>query len=363
MLNSPRQRTITTVGLPARKEQLIKSMLLAVRAQTVDAWSFSDDVEADVAICEVDSALATVTAVRARQAGRPQCVWLAAPDTTAPDGRRLDDPIGSSSLIAILDDVSTQLDGPAPQAAATAAAPAVGASPAPTAPVVVGPPPAITPTPSPAAAAAAPMRGPAFDLALTLRELLQQNSVDTVQVSRGDVEIRLVPATKHLRMSHAPGDAIFTGLVDGTEALRVTRLPDPEAIRALPHAPAHIEVLWRLGLAAGGEVLLPPFTSEHILALTRWPDFGRLTHQPMHVQLAARLVRRPHTVDELAAAARVPVGEVRRFVNAAALVGLVETRPTPASAPPPPQDATPPPARPRGLFRSIRAALGFGGQS
>ena len=80
MQHQPNRRTVTTVGLPARKEQLIKSMLLAVGAQTVDAWSFIDETEADVAICDVDSTLASVTAARARQSGRPHCVWLAPAD-------------------------------------------------------------------------------------------------------------------------------------------------------------------------------------------------------------------------------------------------------------------------------------------
>src|SRR5262245_54605934 len=123
MLPSPQMRTVTTVGLPARKEQLIKSMLLAVTARTTDRWAFADGLEADVAICDVDSTLATVAVARAQREGRPHCVWLVSGDDPAPDGRRLDDPIGSSSLIALLDDVSSAMrpaDVQLPPAAAMA---------------------------------------------------------------------------------------------------------------------------------------------------------------------------------------------------------------------------------------------------
>jgi hypothetical protein len=108
-MHQPNRRTVTTVGLPARKEQLIKSMLLAVSARTLDAWAFSEETAADVAICDIDSPLASVTAARALRAGRPHCIWLAAPESAVPTGRRLDDPIGSTSLIALLDEMSSEL--------------------------------------------------------------------------------------------------------------------------------------------------------------------------------------------------------------------------------------------------------------
>jgi hypothetical protein len=329
MQHQPNRRTVTTVGLPARKEQLIKSMLLAVSAQTLDEWAFIEEVEADVAICEIDSPLASVTVARARQAGRPQCIWLAPPETSAPSGRRLDDPIGSTSLIALLDEVSGELeDGDEPLAV----------------PAVVD-----------KRSSEAP-----FAFATTLRDLLSQGG-DPVRVVKAGIELQ-VGAAGHIQLSHELSDAVVRRLVDPADSARVERVLVPAALPALPHAARRAELLWLLGIAGGGDRLLAPLTDTTPVVLKQWPDFGRLTPVPVHMQLTARLVRRPHTVGELAAALSVAVTDVRAFLNAATLCGLIDTRPIPPY--PAPDGPVPAPATTRygGILRSIRSALGLGGQ-
>jgi hypothetical protein len=329
MPHEPTRRTLTAVGLPDRKEQLIKSMLLAVSARTVDTWDFSDGLEADVAICDVDSPLASITVARARLVGRPQCIWLAAPGIEAPAGRRLDDPIGWASLAAILDEVSGVLGDAPPRPAESRPAEA------------------------------------SLDFATTIRDLVAQAA--PARVIKAGIELHVLPATAtapasdRIRTSHVLSGATLKRLTDPAEAARIERPHAPVALPALAHDARSSDVLWLLGLASGGERLLAPLTDATPIALKQWPDFGRLTPVPAHLQATARLVRRAHTVGELAAALSIEITAVRAFVNAAALCGLVDTRPLPAwTTPAPPSRSTPTPAPARsGILASIRSALGF----
>ena len=137
-----------------------------------------------------------------------------------------------------------------------------------------------------------------------------------------------MPSTRHVRLSHGLSDAVIARLLDASHVSASNVLPIRTRFAPSPMLHQQFEVLWRLGLASGRETLLPPFTAGHSLGLVRWPDFDRLTHTPAHVKLAARLVRRPYTIEELANAAEMPAGEVRSFVNAAALCGLIEITPS-----------------------------------
>jgi hypothetical protein len=330
MLPLARSRTVTTVGLPARKEQLIRSMLLAVGERTTDRWAFADDgLEADVAICDVESTLATVAAARERRDGRPHCVWLATEGSAAPHGPRLEDPIGSSSLIALLDAASHHL---APRDAA--------------APAII----AVT-TPGPASLAAV----------ARLRDFLHDMTQGPARFTSGGVELRRVPATRAVRLSHPLTADTLARLLDAADTPVVEVIADADVTAAAAHEASALEVAWRAGLTAV-DALLPPFADDAPVRLTRWPDFGRLAPTPLHLQLAARLTRRAHRVDELAEAVQAPAADVRAFVNACALCGLVAAAPAAAASDPPPAASQAARSTYGGILRSIRAALGLGGR-
>lgn len=342
MLPSNRSRTVTTVGLPARKEQLIKSMLLAVNVRTADRWTFADGLEADVAICGVESTLAAVAVAREQRDGRPHCVWLVSDGADPPQGRRIQDPIGSSSLIALLDGVSDLLRPPDVAA------------------VVV---------PAPAAAPATGHRT-RLDVAVMLRDLLDQESGDTFRVAADGVELRIVPATRTVRASHPLTDETIARILNPASGARIEWVPDPAGELALPHPLLDVHLLWRAGLAAGGDELLAPLSPDLPVVLSRWPDFGRVPHGPAHVQMAARLTRRPQRVADVAAAVHRPLAEVVAFLNACVLCGLAGSSASAAAS----VTGTGPAQRPlsasaaaaapsyRGILRSIRSALGLGGR-
>ena len=59
-----RDLTLTSIGLPVRAELRLKSLLEVVNAKTTDRWSFIEQGDAHVAICDPASALISVTMKR-----------------------------------------------------------------------------------------------------------------------------------------------------------------------------------------------------------------------------------------------------------------------------------------------------------
>jgi hypothetical protein len=59
-----RNLTLTSIGLPVRAELRLKSLLEVVNAKTADRWSFIEQGDAHVAICDPASALSFVTMKR-----------------------------------------------------------------------------------------------------------------------------------------------------------------------------------------------------------------------------------------------------------------------------------------------------------
>jgi hypothetical protein len=338
---------LTTVGLPARKEQLLRSMLIVANAHTTDQWQFSDDLESDVAICDAHSLLSGVALARSKREGRPACVWLTVGDEGAPDGRRLQDPIVTVRLIAMLDALSSAL--PAPRQDAAPPAPAG---------TIVG------------SASSEPARR--YDALLLIRDLLDRGTVDPFRLSVGSIEIHVLPGTGTICMAKPLSKETVDRLLDPGPAPRLEPMTNGQGMMAGYGMPIDA-VLWAAGLAGGLEEPLPTLPPLGRFSLKRWPDFGKLTHDPSHVQMAALLVRRPYSLADLAQVARKSEAEARAFVTACALCGLVtatiapaeaEPAAAPVAAPvapePEPQPVMQAVAARRGIFTSIRAALGMG---
>lgn len=110
-------------------------------------------------------------------------------------------------------------------------------------------------------------------------------------------------------------------------------------------------LLWHAGLAAFPGESAPWLRPDVPYRATGWPNFTALAHEPEHVRMTALLSRSALTVEELAAAARVEVSVASDFVNALALLEIVEE-----------EDRIGAPeiviARPTGLFAKLRARFG-----
>jgi hypothetical protein len=333
-----RELTLSSIGLPARTELRIKSMLEVIHGKTLDRWSFSGEHAGDLCICEPNSALSAVALKRASLAGRPRCVMLIKGDAgDGADTLTIRDPIRSVDLITLLNSFSTAM--PAPMEAVRNRR-----------------------RTDPLAA----KKADPFGCANTIRTLLQTTSSDCFHLQIGSHQLWLVPEDRAVLLLKALGPLEILDLVDPNATVVVTQLPR-SAGQELMAAGALLRradwLLWCLGIQGPQDHCVPELPRHAQIKLRRWPDFGRVEHAPLHLRLAARLSRRAQSLDELT----VSVGEspdmVRPFVNACYLCDLL-TVTVPAD-----EHAGKAVAResrqpvPRGymsLFKTIRSVLKFG---
>src|SRR5579859_3852036 len=104
-----RIRKLTALGLPAREELLVRSLLKVVNGKTTEEWMFHDTLEANLALCRPESALSSMALRRATTHGM-LCVSVVHEDEHAlPDTLTLRSPIRSTDFIEILNRASERL--------------------------------------------------------------------------------------------------------------------------------------------------------------------------------------------------------------------------------------------------------------
>jgi hypothetical protein len=344
---TPRERRLTTVGLPLRKELLVRSLLAIVNAKTNDRWSFSDDIDADVAICDPQSDLSEVAQRHSQRSGAPRCVSLIVDGGNAiGDTPTLGDPIRAAELVSVLNAVSKRL--PAITAASTAARQPEKR------------------TPQPASTSSA-VTGDEFRFGLALRDLLALASPQMYRIEAGDIALDVIPAARALLIKEGFSIEVPARLFSANAQMRITPLAEMQARRVIASGakPQAIDwLLWLAGREGPRDHLLPGLPSEARFQLRRWPDFGRLKHDQYDLRMAAHLTRSARSIDELAAASGASTDQARAFVNASALCDLIEVRAREASrtSRPSPARTSPAPAAGgfAGILRSIRSALRMG---
>jgi hypothetical protein len=138
----------------------------------------------------------------------------------------------------------------------------------------------------------------------------------------------------HLRFDFAAQRVHIDALAE--QYLRVQReLPHamPSA-RPQPHASVRdmVEVVWELGLACGPchPKGAPAQWWHEPLTLREDARIDRYTHHPRHLTMALHLAAGPVTPSALRSHARVSVAELRRFIQACLMSGLVHWGATPA---------------------------------
>lgn len=337
---------LTSVGLPIRKELLVKSFLLIVGARTIDRWSFCDGIDAHVAICDSASAMTTVVRKFWQEKGLPYCVDLVSDgeEAVGDPTYTLRDPIRVTELIELLNTISARL--------------AVNGQDAHNGQAVMPDNRLIAHSDRPTAAHPA-----SASFGLVVHQLVGEASREVHTVEAGGVILHVIPAARALLSKEALGEQVMPQLLKSTD-VRVTKLGEERAQRLIADGatPRPIDgLLWRAGLEDAHGRVHSALTDDARFTLRRWPDFGRLKHDSGHVRMAAHLVRSAYGIDQLAAATGQSISHARAFVNACALCDLIEVR-APASVP------TVAIARVAaattgwgGLFKSIRSALGLGG--
>lgn len=320
-----RIRKLTAVGLPARDELLVRSLLQVVSTKTTEAWMFQENLEADVALCNPASALAAVAMRRASSHGL-LCASVVHEETPSlPDTLTLRAPIRSADFIDLLNHASEQLIVPLRVRRSAGGDSACS--------------------------------GPA---ALAMRELLLKGGARYASISVGEASFVIALTTRRIGGAIPQGEAELLQL--GLGEARLERLEDAtgeQRMAAARWVDSLDRLLWLAGLHASEAALHDGLPVDGCYRLRRWPDAGRLPLQPFHLRMASLLVRQAMSAAELAELTGQPLAQARAFLQACAMCCLLDEHAANADAP----AAVPvtPPRRSRygELFQSIRAVLGI----
>ncbi len=336
-MNRRRVMTLTVLGLSLRDEILVKSLLNVVGGSTQAQWRFIDEIDADVALCDPTSPLARIAAQKSQLSGRPCCVALLydqALTHTLPHTIRA--PLRVGELVAMLDKLSGS--SAIVQSAVAPIAPLIGSG------IQISP----------------------LPLAEAVRQLMAANDAakpdSAWRMSIGSVSMDfLLPECRYAVRDELLTVDALADLALNAAVESMARLDSEEtaALHALPMTATKPinPLLWRMGLTMAPDLAMPWFEANVGLRLKRWPDFGQFGAHRAHLALAAQLTRTTWRIDDLIDASGFADAEVRPFINACGLCGLMTMEPVA------PQVATPPPSRRlgvSGLFRSLRSALRMG---
>lgn len=325
------QRTITTVGLGLRDETMIRSLVDIAHGRPGPGWRFVDDLDADVALCAPESPLTRVAIARGRQNGRPRCVSFGeAGERTAEFDAVLGVPVRIGDFWNLLESMMQASEGGEGASGAESAILRPELAGRPVAQVV-------------SALIEEKHGGPG-------RWLLRIGGIG-FEVSMPQRMLEIV----------APQDCTFDALVEAASTAAVDRValaPGREAEKPRAGMKSVDVLLWKIGLREFGGPAAAWARDATPVRLRRWPDFGHLGAYRPHLAMTSQLTRAAMTPRDLAAAVGCDEGQVCAFLNACALLGLIQVEPGTARA----GVAV---ARPGGglgkLMRSFRTALGMGG--
>ena len=156
-----------------------------------------------------------------------------------------------------------------------------------------------------------------------------------------DADARQYYATAALK----PLAATFGGIVAREDFEHLDPATWASEVAALGPAQPLNRLQWYGGLLAGKGVLFPEFDRAGRYKLSKWPQTER--EFPKHFRIATAMMKGPATLDEIAAASGVPLGDVIDFVNASLVSGFAEFVPEHSAEPFEPQ-------KPGGLFGRLR---------
>jgi hypothetical protein len=341
-----RNLTLTSIGLPIRTELRLKSMLEVVKNMTVDNWSYSQEGEADLAICEPHSALTAVAIKRAQSPGATRCALLVKDERIdAAFVPIIHDPVRPTEFLSLLNSISEQATHrPKAQSADVESGETSNSS----------------------ADFVHSDDNTPLALALALRAAAMNTSGKAVRLQVGSIELHVLNSPKIVLQSKELDAFEISELAERHDKVRVTEVPIEAALHLQQsgHQRATMgSILWRLGVFGPRDRLVPIVSSESQFKLKRWPDFGRLEHTADHLRLAARLSRQFVGVTDLAVAIAQPIEKVRPFLNACVLCELMLVEPvtheSPLKAVPQKTAQAGSDSKYKGLFQSIRSALNF----
>jgi hypothetical protein len=316
-------RRITCIGFDWRAEVSLKETLALLRGKTREPWQYSDELTADVVVYETHNALAQAMVRRAAAEDSGRVFFPSSSEDESVLTLRY--PFGASRLVACLDSASLQLQGRVP----------------------------------------ATDQAEAPSLCQRLDDALRSPGTLAVAIRAGEQQGWLSLPERALHWSQPLGVDEIAGLLSGeveVEALGPTEGAALRRLEAAARHPAPAEgLLWAIGIARSKGSLLSRLDITRPCRLRRWPDFGAIGRRSLDIRCASLLTQRELAPSHLAMMAGIPLGVMGSFLNACALVGVLETgRLLPAAAPAPQPAAASPESGLGSVLRRIRTALAIG---
>lgn len=338
----PRELKLTAINLRMDKLLLLRSVLRAVNKKTVDRWSFSEDSDSHVAISGATAPLPGPVSTRLDAAtSRKQIRLIDSDEAPGTSRETLAYPIRPSEFIDLLNSISDSLSSGEVVNRKRS-----------------------SPTPSVAPDLDDPGE---FRFAFALRELLRLGSRHPYRIKANGVELHIVPASRSMLRSQPLDETSILRLIQARSDVMMSPMTEKEttALAAAGARPMPVDtLLWRIGIESRVGRMLPDLPRDGYFALKRWPDFGGMAPNRNHLRMASVLTLAAKNVGELAKASESTVQQARGFINACALLDLVEIRAEASKAPPlarqQPGSQTLARRRFGGVFQSIRSALGLG---
>lgn len=310
-----KSRRLAVTGLPEDAVKAISAYLLILRGRTSSTWSISESEDADALLVGPDEHRPTFE--RWQASGKP---WVA---VATNGGMRLgathaiEMPFRLFPVLGLLQELEGILDAPA--TSNTQARPC-----------------------GPGASA-----HPCWIAADALRAL-------TASTARGVWHRSGSLFVRDDAQLFATDQALIESLRLGS-----MRLSEFEEVVATPPAQFQsfpIEILaWHTGWHSDPESLAPWLDAKAHFRLRHWPDFGLLRGDAVQVQLAACLTVRAWSREMLVSRTGIPSDLVTRFINAAALAGILVASAAPSEAPVPKSEDLI-----SGILAGIKRRLGWG---
>lgn len=325
-------RTISSVGLSQKDENVLKALLDLLGARTREAWRYAPAGTTDAVILDTDNrdALAQWLAHGHDRTLTP--IAYASAPIDLPVEHRLTKPFRAADLIAVLNTISSRDTGP--ESAETA-------------------------EPREDAEADIPVLSGAIP---PLAQQVAECRTRYLRLSSARQTVLLDCANKRFAMKH-PELPLREFLRTAPDQLDVVACDQPGAgFEGIDSWQSDTPLRWWIGVECSSARLLRSLDSSSRFKILRWPEPGLIKHSQHYLSLSALLSRKSGvTLAEIASASSIAADVVTGFINAASLTGILTTRtvknePGAVLAPP---AADPAPAAPvnKGLFARIRARL------
>ncbi len=343
--------TLGTTGMDSATEAELRAAFLQANATQGGRWKLVPEAEADYVVVDMDSMYGPMSWLRLHAAGK-QVIGLTSAPRTQTDFR-LERPINSAGVAAMLDQISGGGSVSAPSEPVAQAVPS-GMSPSPVPndqlpeemplkpredlrapspapklpdsvqagslkPTTIEPAPAPAPAPAQVATVAPPRErrlGDWFAPGELQGKLRYQLGNGPAVLIDADARQYHGPAALKPLAGYFEGAVKrdhFGSIDDATFAREATALGAAQPLARLQ---------WYGGLLAGQGQLSPGFDPSAQYRLTKWPQTER--EFPKHFRIATAMMKGPASLDEVATASGVPFEDVVDFVNANLATGFAE---------------------------------------